>query len=115
MKLITIISVVASLVLVAAAPAAVTTRHFEGTVVSVDRAAKTFRLSDPERGTVRIKVISSTRFQRVTFSSLKAGAKRIEATVRRSHGAWVATAVERSGGGGGHGGGGGADAGAGHH
>jgi hypothetical protein len=82
-------------------------RHFEGTVVSVDRGARTFKLHDGERGTVRIRVTSATRFQRVNgFAGLRAGLTRIEATVRRSGGAWVATAVERSGGGGEHGGGG---------
>jgi hypothetical protein len=93
-----------------AAPATATTaaaRHFEGTVVSVDRGARTFKLRDSERGTVRIRVTSSTRFQRVGgFAGLRSGLSGIEATVRRSGGAWVATAVERSGGGGQHGGGG---------
>ena len=40
--------------------------------------------------------------------------KRVEATVKRSNGRWVATRVERSGGGGNHGGGGGADDGPNH-
>jgi Domain of unknown function (DUF5666) len=84
--------------------ASAATREYEGTVVSVNRDNRTFRLRDSERGTVTIKVTSSTRFERVTFSSLRAGAKRIEATVRRSDGRWVATEVERSGGGGDHGG-----------
>jgi Domain of unknown function (DUF5666) len=80
-------------------------REFEGTVVSVNRDAKTFRLKDVERGTVRIKVTRNTRFERVDgFAGLKAGAKRIEATVKRKNGAWVALEVERSGGGGEHGG-----------
>jgi uncharacterized protein (DUF58 family) len=113
MKIIATITTLAVLALAAAAPAAVSTRHLEGTVVSVNRDAKTFRLHDAERGTVRIKVTSRTRFERVTFASLKAGAKRIEATVKRVDGAWVATSVERSGGGGDHGGGGNDD-GAGH-
>ena len=47
----------------AVAPAAV--REFEGTVVSVNRDARTFRLHDSERGTKRIKVTSNTRFERV--------------------------------------------------
>ncbi len=82
------------------------TRQFEGTIVSVNRSARTFRLRDSERGTVTIKVTSNTRFQRVGgFSGLRAGMTRIEANVRRSNGAWVATFVERSGGGGNHGGG----------
>ena len=90
-----------------AAPATqAATRQFEGTIVSVDRSARTFRLRDSERGTVTIKVTSATRFQRVGgFAGLRAGLTRIEANVRRSNGAWVATFVERSGGGGRHGGG----------
>jgi hypothetical protein len=81
------------------------TRQFEGTIVSVDRSARSFRLRDSERGTATIKVTGSTRFQRVGgFAGLRAGMTRIEANVRRSNGAWVATFVERSGGGGRHGG-----------
>jgi Domain of unknown function (DUF5666) len=79
------------------------TRQFEGTIVSVDRSARTFRLRDAQRGTVTIKVTSRTRFQRVGgFAGLRAGLNRVEANVRRSNGAWVATFVERSGGGGRH-------------
>ena len=81
------------------------TRQFKGTIVSVDRSARTFRLRDSQRGTVTIKVTSRTRFERVGgFAGLRAGMTRIEANVRRSNGAWVATFVERSGGGGRHGG-----------
>ncbi|MBA3263813.1 MAG: hypothetical protein H0T69_15320 [Thermoleophilaceae bacterium] len=36
-------------------------RQFEGTVVSVNREARTFRLNDVEGGTVRIKVTRNTR------------------------------------------------------
>src|SRR3954471_24804298 len=53
-------------------------------------------------GTVTIKVTGYTRLERVTFATLRAGAKHIEATVRRSNGRWLATHVERSGGGGHH-------------
>jgi hypothetical protein len=82
------------------------TRQFEGTIVSVNRSARTFRLRDAQRGTVTIKVTSRTRFQRVGgFAGLRAGLTRIEANVRRSGGAWVATFVQRSGGGGGRRGG----------
>jgi len=81
------------------------TRQFEGTIVSVNRSARTFRLRDSQRGTATIKVTANTRFQRVGgFAGLRAGMTRIEANVRRSNGAWVATFVERSGGGGSHGG-----------
>ncbi len=86
------------------------TREYEGTVVSVNRKARTFRLRDSERGTVRIRVTSRTRYERVSgLSGLRAGMTNIEATVRRSGGRWVALEVERSGGGGEHGGHGGGD------
>ena len=88
------------------ATAAQAARQFEGTVVSVNRGNRTFRLRDSQRGTIRIKVTSRTRFERVSgLAGLRRGMTRIEATVRRSGGAWVASEVERSGGGGRHGGG----------
>jgi hypothetical protein len=72
--------------------------EFEGTVLSVNRSARTFRLRDHERGTVRIKVNRFTRFERLRgLSSLHRGLRNIEATVKRSKGKWVATEVERSG------------------
>ena len=96
---------------VAAAPAAAqpaagsALREYEGTVVSVNRDNRTFRLRDTERGTVRIRVTRNTRFERISgFGGLQAGMTNIEAVVRRSNGRWVASEVERSGGGGEHGG-----------
>jgi hypothetical protein len=80
-------------------------REFEGTVVSVNRDARTFRLHDSERGTVRIRVTSRTRYERIAgFRGLRAGLRNVEAVVRRSNGRWVASSVEISGGGGEHGG-----------
>src|SRR3954468_3055669 len=79
------------------------TRQFEGTIVSVNRSARTFGLPHAQRGAVTVKAPSRTRFQRLGgFAGLRAGLKRVEANVRRSNGAWVATFVERSGGGGRH-------------
>jgi len=105
------VAMVAATAAVAAAPAAAApagsaaVREFEGTVVSVNRAERTFRLRDSERGTVRIRVTRSTRYERIDgLAGLRAGMRRIEATVRRSNGRWVALEVERSGGGGEHGG-----------
>jgi hypothetical protein len=94
---------------VAAAPAAAAPatalREFEGTVVSVNRDARTFRLRDSERGTMRIHVNRLTRYERIAgLGGLERGMRNIEATVRRSDGRWVAREVERSGGGGQHGG-----------
>ena len=73
-------------------------------MVSKNGDARTFRLRDSERGTVRIRVTSNTRFERIAgFSGLKVGATNIESTVRRRDGRWIAVEVERSGGGGEHG------------
>jgi Domain of unknown function (DUF5666) len=81
-------------------------REFEGRVVSIDRAAKTFRLHDSERGTKRIRVTRNTRFERVDgLAGLKVGQRAIEVKTRRKvDGAWIAIEVEKSGGGGEHGG-----------
>ena len=104
MKRIAIIAGIAAIALAAPAAAQAATQY-EGTVVSVNRDNRTFRLHDSERGTIRIKVTPGTRFERVAgFSGLRKGMTRIEATVRRSNGRWVALEVERSGGGGRHGG-----------
>ena len=90
----------------AALPAQAAAAEFEGTVVSVNRDAKTFRLNDSERGTRRFRVTRNTRFERIAgFSALKRGMTNIEVVARRRDGRWIATEVERSGGGGSHGGG----------
>jgi hypothetical protein len=100
------IALIAAAAFSVAAPAAsAQTREYEGTIVSVDRSAHTFRIKDAERGTVRVRVTSRTRFERLSgFSALRSGLSNVETTVRRSNGRWVAVAVERSGGGGHHGG-----------
>jgi len=72
---------------------AATVRHVEGRVLSVDRSASTFKLRDSERGTFTIRVTSTTKFERVRFSSLRAG-RTVEATIKRVDGRWQATKVE---------------------
>jgi hypothetical protein len=104
---VTALAVFAASVPAGAAPTAESAalRQFEGTVVSKNNAARTFRLRDTERGTVRIRVTRNTRFERIDgFAGLKVGATNIESTVRRRDGRWIAIEVERSGGGGQHGG-----------
>jgi hypothetical protein len=105
MRFITTVTAAALAALALLAPtASAATREYEGTVTSVNRGDRTFKLRDSERGTVRVKVVSSTRFERISgFSGLRAGQRNIEVTVRRSNGRWVAVEVERSGGGGHHG------------
>jgi hypothetical protein len=109
MKRISLLTTIAAVGVAAAvpaqAPAQTTLRQFEGTVVSVNRDARSFRLRDSQRGTITIRVTRRTRFERIAgMSGLRAGMRNIESTVRRSNGRWVATEVERSGGGGDHGG-----------
>ena len=108
MKVVRIITVTAAIAAASASTAAAASaatplhaaaaRHFEGTVVSVSTADKSFRLRDSERGTVVIEVTAATRFERIAgFAGLKAGLKRVEAKVKRSGDNWVALKVERSG------------------
>jgi Domain of unknown function (DUF5666) len=88
-----------------AAPAAAAAAEFEGTVRSVNRDQRSFRLHDCERGTKRIKVTRNTRFERIDgFSALRAGMRNVEVVAKRRDGRWIASEVERSGGGGEHGG-----------
>ncbi|MBE2315705.1 hypothetical protein DVA67_006945 [Solirubrobacter sp. CPCC 204708] len=100
------IAIIAAAALAFCAPAAsAQTRQYEGTVVSVDRDSRTFRIHDSERGTIRVRVTARTRFERISgFAGLRAGLRNIETVVTRSDGRWVALEVERSGGGGSHGG-----------
>ena len=96
--------IIISALLMSTGVASAATRQYEGKVVSVNRDNRTFRLNDAERGTIRIKVRRSTRFERINgFAGLRKGMRRVEATVKRSGGRWVALSVERSGGGGSHG------------
>jgi Domain of unknown function (DUF5666) len=77
-----------------AAASAAATRHVEGRVTAIDRSARTFTVRDAERGTLKVKVTSSTKFERVTFSALRTGT-RVDVRAKRVAGAWNATKVER--------------------
>jgi hypothetical protein len=102
MKLIALLTALVLSLSVAVTTASAATTQYEGTVLSINKDKRTFRLQDAQRGTIRIKVTSNTVFQRINgFSALTVGMKRVEATVKRSNGRWVATRVERSGRGGG--------------
>jgi hypothetical protein len=104
MKLIALITALALTMSIGVATASAATQY-EGTVVGISKERKTFRLRDAERGTIRIKATRTTSFERVAgFGALRVGMNRVEATVKRSDGRWVAIHVERSGGGGRHGG-----------
>ena len=70
------------------------TRHVEGRVTAIDRSARTFTVRDAERGTLKVKVTSSTKFERVSFKALRTGT-RVDVRAKRVAGAWNATKVER--------------------
>ena len=106
-----------------ATASAAATKHVEGRVTAINRSARTFTVRDAERGTLKVKVTSTTKFERVTFSALRTGT-RVDVRAKRVSGAWNATKVERGEAsssthdvgddhGGGHGGGN--DDGPGHH
>jgi hypothetical protein len=99
-----ILAALAITALAAVTASAATVRHVEGRVTAVDRDARSFTLRDSQRGTFRVFVSSSTRWERTSFSRVRSGSS-LEATIRRSNGRWVASHVETRGGGGGrHGG-----------
>jgi hypothetical protein len=99
MKLIALLTALVLSLSVAVASASAATQY-EGTVVQVNKDRRTFRLQDAQRGTIRIKVTRNTVFERISgFGALRVGMNRVEATVKRSDGRWVAIHVERSGGG----------------
>jgi hypothetical protein len=104
MKKLTTLTVLAAVAFPAAAAPAASAREFEGTVVRVNRDARTFSLRDEGR-TVRIKVTRRTRYERLAgFSAIRRGMTAIEAIATRKNGRWVASLVERSGRDGGGGG-----------
>jgi hypothetical protein len=103
-KLIAVITALALTMSIGVATASAATQ-FEGKVVGISKERRTFRLADAQRGTIHIKVTRNTTIEDIAgFGALKVGMRRVEATVKRSDGRWVAIHVERSGGGGSHGG-----------
>lgn len=98
-------------------PAQAALRHIDGTVLSKDASNRTFKVTTQGGSTVRIKVTSSTKFQRIAggFGGLHKGLA-VEVEAKSTANGLVATHVETrgGGGGGGHGGGGGADDGPNH-
>jgi hypothetical protein len=94
-------------VLATAAQAAL--RHFDGTVVSKNSAAKTFRITTQGGSKLTLKVNGNTVFERIAggFSGLRAGLA-IQVDAVQTQAGLVAKKVEpQSSGGGGGGGGGG--------
>jgi len=93
-----------------ALPAQAAVRHIDGTVVSKNADNHSFRIKAQGGSQVRIRVTSSTKFQRISgFGGLHKGLA-VEVEAKSTPNGLVATQVETRGGGGG----GGADDGANH-
>jgi hypothetical protein len=97
---------------IAATQAQAALRHIDGTVVSKNANARTFKVTTQGGSRLTIKVNGNTVFQRIAgkFSGLRAGMA-IEVEAQSTSTGLLAKHVEpkESGGGGGGGGGGGAD------
>lgn len=79
----------------AQAPTTPVARHLDGTVTSVARQDRAFRMRTESGRVIRIKVNRGTRFERIAgFAGLRRG-QVIEVTARRRDGRWVAIEVER--------------------
>jgi|GEM_PF-797186 len=99
--------VIAALALAAVAlPAQAAVRHIDGTVVSKNGDKNSFRVNTQNGNIIRIKVTSSTRFERLAgFGALHQGLA-VEVDAKSTSNGLVATQVEPRGG---SSGGGGAD------
>jgi hypothetical protein len=80
----------------AGASEAAVVRHFDGTALSKNRQAQTFRADIEQRGPMRFHVNRRTEFERIPggFSGLERG-MRIEVDAKRTNHGWVARQVER--------------------
>ncbi|MGD9734463.1 MAG: DUF5666 domain-containing protein [Solirubrobacterales bacterium] len=108
-----LVAAAALLAAVLAAPAGAAVRHLDGTVVSRNAEDHSFRLST-QSGTLRIRVDSATRFERISgFGGLRKGLA-VEVDAKQTSTGLLAKQIETQGGGGGgdhsggddHGGGG---------
>jgi hypothetical protein len=72
-------------------------RHVEGRVVAVNGPARTFTVRDVERGTLTVKVTSTTRYERIAGFSALRRSELIDVRATPVGGAWSASVVELSG------------------
>jgi Domain of unknown function (DUF5666) len=78
-----------------AQPATAAARHFDGTVASVARTTRTFKMRTENGRRIRLVVRRATRFERIAgFSGLAKG-QDIEVSAVRRDGRWIALEVER--------------------
>jgi|tagenome__1003787_1003787.scaffolds.fasta_scaffold20966253_2 hypothetical protein len=95
---------VAALLVLSAAAASAPAKHgddngtkLEGRVLSVNRTAHTFRLKDPQLGTLRIAWNRTTTFDGIRSSQVRPG-KILEVHFRLSNGRRLAIKVQQGGG-----------------
>jgi hypothetical protein len=101
-KRIASLAAIAALALaVTAIPAQAAVRHIDGTVVSKNADNHSFQIKTQSGNRIRIRVTSSTKFQRISgFGGLHKGLA-VEVEAKSSSNGLVATHVETRGGGGG--------------
>jgi len=93
--------ITASMLAAFALPAQAALRHIDGTVVSKNAENHSFLITTRSGSQVRIKVNSSTKFQRISgFGGLHKGLA-VEVEAKSTSSGLVATQVETRGGGGG--------------
>ena len=90
--------------LLAAGEANAALRHFDGTVLSKNRAEKTFRVNTQSGRVVEFRVNATTKFERIAggFSGLHRGLA-VQVDAKRTNRGLLARLVETRGGSGGHG------------
>lgn len=104
-SLLILIAVAALTAAVLAAPAGAAIRHIDGTIVSKNAKDRSFKLST-QSGTLRIRVDSSTVFERISgFGGLRSGLA-IEVDAKQTSKGLLAKQIETQGGGGNDNGGG---------
>jgi hypothetical protein len=98
----------ASMLGLLASPAQAALRHVDGTVLSKDAGAKTFRITTQGGSQIRVKVNAGTVFERIAggFGGLRKGMQ-IEVDGVQTNSGLLARKVQPQGGRGGGGGGGG--------
>ena len=65
------------------AASAAAIRHLEGRVTAIDRSARTFTVRDAERGSLKVTVTASTKFERTSVRRAARRARRSTSAPRR--------------------------------
>ncbi len=87
-------------------PTSAVVKHYDGTVLSKNRDARTFRMRTESGRTLKFRVTGRTKFERISGFGGLSRDLRIEVNAKRTDNGLLALKVETQGGGGGGGSGG---------